>query len=295
MKKILLTLAVLCAVSSFGKTGEELFAEVHALDRSVRAEWWEGRSTEDVRAMADYVLAVAATNHKAACAIQGYVSRSLFRHWSLLPGHELAEEYDPKFAAADICNGTIYWKLAPICTRAFLSSTNHAAYVASHPAWVTHIRGMMEGGGAKVAPAQVANCALESSASLNTFYNYNSLDYMKKRLVGGASKIVRHALRKRGRPITTQNGVNPIQDAVDSLTTALNAPKMAGVKEWYAEWCPEYTWIDVRFDDSEMAKLKDDVFYGDVMFSNSAKFRLCVYLGLEEYNRFVKQFNCEKE
>ena len=143
----------------------------------------------------------------------------------------------------------------------------------------------------------MANVMAECGSVFNFANNYAfTLDGWKNKILGQASSIIRHRLRDLGKPITTKEGVNPIQDPLDRLTEALNAPKMSGLKEWFAEWCPDYQWIDIKWmSDEELKAYKDDIYYGDRQFGRAEKFILCTYLGVDEYNKFVKAFNCEKE
>lgn len=297
MRNVVVVFSVLfSAVAHAQKTASELWAEVSGLDHKDKVAWYDSRSKDDIRVLADDVLQVASTNMAAAGRIGGCVIRSIFMHWAPAPANDLAEEYDMKFKAGPYCGTTHYWKLAPKTTLAYLASTNASEYVVRHPAFVALIRYGCENGALPDDIAFSANVLVENAAVLNRNANYHSsLDSLKKRILNKAPRVVRHELRKRGLPITVRDGVNPLQDAIDDLTSALNAPRMSGVKEWFAKWCPEYQWIDVQWESDEwLAKFKDDIFYGDIDFNASARFRLCAYLGVDEYNKFVKVFNCEK-
>ena len=64
------------------------------------------------------------------------------------------------------------------------------------------------------------------------------------------------------------------------------------MKEWFAKWYPEYQWIDSAQDTAEEVNaFKDKVYYGEVPFGIYAQNYLRFYLGVEEYNKFVKAFN----
>ena len=118
------------------------------------------------------------------------------------------------------------------------------------------------------------------------------LEYVKKMVVSALPRKLRRAMRNQGVSFVATDKGNPLQDEIDAFTTALNAPKFAGLKEWFAKWFPEYTWVDYPWDtDENINKLKDDVFYGDIPFSDKVKRKLQIHLGVEAYNTFVKQYN----
>lgn len=99
-------------------------------------------------------------------------------------------------------------------------------------------------------------------------------------------------MRNKGVSFVATDEGNPLQDEIDAFTNALNAPKFAGLKEWFAKWFPEYAWTDYNWDtDENIQKLKDDVFYGEIQFTINVKRKLQSHLGVEAYNAFVKQYN----
>lgn len=303
MKKIIFLFVCIFAFCSFAgqKTAAELREEVRQLQVGTNEynEWWNARTVEDLRVLADDVLLVASTNMVAAYGIGGKVMQYIFCHWAghPMPGNALAAEYDEKFKNGPYCGCTHYWKLAPKTTLAYLELKRTRDFVAKHPVFCSSVRTACTTGSYPDGFAEVANKIAESAAVENNLYNYRpGLEVMKKRLLQKATKHVRHSLRDRGLPITVSNGVNPVKEAVDELTDALNAPRMSGLKEWVAKWCPDYTWVDVKWmTDAELAKFKEDIFYGDIDFNANRKFILCAHIGPDEYNKFVKAFNCEKE
>ena len=106
---------------------------------------------------------------------------------------------------------------------------------------------------------------------------------------------VKMALRKQGKTfIVGDDGVNPVQEAIDQLTAAFQAPRLAGVKEWFATYYPDYVWIDPVVDeytDEEVASLKDKVFYGQIDLTKTVSTKLLYFLGLDEYNAFIERYN----
>lgn len=116
-----------------------------------------------------------------------------------------------------------------------------------------------------------------------------------KTVAAQAMKPIKRRLRERGISFVVKEGeVNPVQEAIDALTTAFNAPKLAGVKEWVAEWFPEYQWIDVDnifMSDEEMAQLCDDIYYGEKELTDSYAQQILAHIGLDAYNAFIERYN----
>lgn len=116
-----------------------------------------------------------------------------------------------------------------------------------------------------------------------------------KQAAARATKPIKRKLRERGISFVVKEGeANPVQEAIDALTAAFNAPKLAGVKEWVAEWFPEYHWIDIDnlfMSDEEMAQLCDDIYYGEKDMTDSYAQRILAHIGLEAYNAFIERYN----
>lgn len=116
-----------------------------------------------------------------------------------------------------------------------------------------------------------------------------------KQAAARATKPIKRKLRERGISFVVKEGeANPVQEAIDALTAAFNAPKLAGVKEWVAEWFPEYHWIDIDnlfMSDEEMAKLCDDIYYGEKDLTDGNSVLILSHLGLDGYNAFIERYN----
>lgn len=116
-----------------------------------------------------------------------------------------------------------------------------------------------------------------------------------KHVVSLTTKPIKRKLRERGISFVVKEGeANPVQEAIDALTTAFNAPKFAGLKEWVAEWFPEYQWIDIDnlfMSDEDMAKFCDDIYYGERDLTAVASALILSHLGLDGYNAFIERYN----
>jgi hypothetical protein len=108
-----------------------------------------------------------------------------------------------------------------------------------------------------------------------------------------SQKAIKRRIREMGGSfIVGEDGVNPVQAAVDELSKCINSPKMEGLKEWTLKWFPDYKWTDVKWlPDEYISKLKDDIFYGEKDFRTDRKEILKAHLGVEAYNEFVKKYN----
>ena len=299
MKNMFLAIACLAASMAFaGKSAQELWGECGNLKGDALTAWERSLTSDDVRTLADDVLAVATTNRSAVSWWRASIcARRIFAHWDDCAHTELAEEYDVKFADADIFFMTIFWKFAPKTSTKWLEEGGGSGIAKESPVWASYQRGLVSRSfEPQNAPVGLsANFLAEIVCRKNRAFNYRSVKSHRDRLIFNATKIIRRRLRERGLPITVKDGKNLVQDAVDSLASALNAPKMAGIKEWVAEWCPDYKWVECTWmTDDELAKFKDDIFYGEIPFDDTNSAILQGYLGIDEYNKFVKKFNNEE-
>jgi len=111
-------------------------------------------------------------------------------------------------------------------------------------------------------------------------------------IVRSASKDIKRRMRRLGMKIVVDGDSNPVQVEMDKLTAAFNAPRLAGLKEWFTKYYPEYKWVDSEWEtDEEIAELKDKVYNGECNFGHHQKNILRTNLGLVKYNEFVEAYN----
>ena len=293
-KAVILAIAAACSAFALNaKTAQEILAGYPSgADAKVRGEWQYTLKVDEIKAVADYALEVSKTNLVAGKSIASHVYGSIFRHWVPAPGLELAPEYDAKFADAGIILGTAMWKNAPKSVEKFLVTYREGVIPKEFPAFLQYIRKGIENKNLSVDICAVINVIAESGTKINVSFGYGNVDHLASTVLQNAPKCIRHKLRERGLPIVVKDGVNHVQNAVDELSAALNAPKMAGVREWLSKWYPDYNWIDVKWlSDEELAKFRDDIFYGDIDFNAANRFILRSHLGVDAFNDFVKKFN----
>ena len=152
------------------------------------------------------------------------------------------------------------------------------------------------GAGASVGELIVVLGELASQGGGVCYADIDSLARYKTYIQHAASKAIKRALRKQGKSFVTKDGVNPCEVYMTRLTAALNAPRFAGLNEWLSE-----LGFEERMDlsglpsEAEIAKLKEDILYGEVDMRYSNKSLLYVCLGVDGYNAFVKEYNGDKE
>ena len=285
MKKLMmLTVAALALGAYADRDVATLRAEARAAyTNGTYDAYRDAMTTAEWRSIADDVLSVASTNAQAAYA-----------RWCRVPSLDsapdaIAMEYDQRFADAGAGPMPPWcYEKWPKATEARIAAPTNAAEVARMSATIALMRkhkGVLKWWGTFSAP-EIANLSAEMPTARPA---------MVDRVLGLVQKDIKRKMREKGLSFVAKDGKNPIQDEVDALSAAFNAPRHAGVKEWFAKWYPEYTWIDSAQDtDAEVAAYKDAVFNGETAFDKIAQSKLRFYLGVEEYNRFVKRYNGEE-
>lgn len=181
---------------------------------------------------------------------------------------------------------TNFFSLMPKATAAFLATLER-----DYPLFVAVYRGTKDkpktGEPGAITFATESACVYENVSS-GIVVNY------KKTIQRECVPAVRKYLRSQGKSFVTKNGVNPQQAYMDELTDILNAPRFAGLEAFLAKiGLNEKVGLTYFPDDAEIAAIKERVFGGEAQFAPNAG-RLLYALGVEEYNRFVKQYNGEE-
>ena len=181
--------------------------------------------------------------------------------------------------------GTPFYATFPKTTAAFLKSIE-----AKYPLFVAIYRG--EKDKPKAGEPGSLTFATESARAYQRKDAGFIVNY-KKTIQRECVPAVRKYLRSQGKSFVTKDGVNPQQEYMDELTNILNGPRFAGLEAFLAKiGLNEKAGLDYFPDDAAIAAIKEDIFSGAKAFGPSAGTLLYV-LGVEEYNRFVKQYNGE--
>ena len=136
---------------------------------------------------------------------------------------------------------------------------------------------------------------LSSCPAFGPYIYIQELKNMKSFIQQTAVKSIKRKLREQGKSFVTKDGVNPCEEYLTRLNVALDAPHFAGLNAWLEE-----LGFEARIDETKLPtpatvqELKDKVFYGEVDANNKNMKILYVGLGVDEYNKFVKEYNGEK-
>ena len=119
-------------------------------------------------------------------------------------------------------------------------------------------------------------------------------DGWKKNMQKVAVKAVKKYIRSQGRSFVAKDGVNPCEAYMTALTAALNAPRFAGLDAWYKSIGLAGVDLSALPSEAEVAQLRQDVLDGTKDMDERNKTILCVCLGVDGYNAFVKEYNGDK-
>ena len=105
---------------------------------------------------------------------------------------------------------------------------------------------------------------------------------------------VRKAIRADGGSFVGKEGAKLVKDRLDALAAELNAPRFGKAGKLLAEIGIEVEWEFIQsriLADAEVGKLKTRLMDGEIPFDGALQNKLCVALGVEAYNAFVKEYN----
>ena len=289
MKKTMIIAAVAAIVagqSLADRTPLEIYSAAMATNNEGRAELAKTLTTAEWRAYFDNVISVAETNKVAGKGLSIFPLHCIAALTRSDNAKSMASEYDEKFSKAGI-GAPVPWVCAnfPKMREVWIADPTNAVRVSKMRKTIEMCRKDTQFKYWEAPVEERANLLMEYHVWASTSVKYSTL-------VQGVSVGLKRKMREKGMPIVVKDGVNPIQAEADILSAAFNAPRFAGVKEWFAKWYPEYQWIDSAQDTAEEVNaFKDKVYYGEVPFGTYAQNYLRFYLGVEEYNKFVKAFN----
>lgn len=309
IKTIAMTAIALAAGFAFAdKDAATIQAEYAALTNAAdRLAYKKSLDAQAWSALADAMISVAATNEAAAKKMEPNPVVGMGDGWNYPATASVADGYDTTFSAAGIGAPPTFYKRLPKSAEVWIASTNEfsAGWVASHPVTLSFIRrnkngfpstynGCTFGEYLNFIAEEGADFTPTNRISAHSLFNMG-LSALKEKAVAASARIVKLELRRQGKSFVVQpDGKNPVQDAVDALFAALDAPKMEGLGAWVAAWCPSHTWVEPTWADAgAVAQFKEAVYLGDKPFTSIVKFRLCAYLGVTEYNKFVREYNGE--
>ena len=303
MKKIvvLMTLvsSAMCVSAFADRTADEIYARGRELIKGYPGT---------VREMQEYVKSLSKDEMKSVIDKEIELTRSgnqpamvwpfdILGQWLRNRCQDLREEVDAKLLAIDGYDADPLrtYDTIPRTSEKILSMENPKVdWLAKYPVSVRTVRkykyGISDTIWSMATFPEIVNLVAEHSC-VGQIRRY--MTNSKDRLVSLAAKAVKRRIREQGGSfVVGSDGNNPVQNAVDELSAALNAPRMAGLKEWVGKWFPGYEWIEPKWmTDDEVQKLKDEIFYGEKDFKLTYKVNLEAHLGIDAYNDFVRLYN----
>lgn len=290
MKKLVLFGLSALSIAAFGRSASEIVEGFKSLtDSGEKKAFVDAVTPDEWRALADYQI-------EKAKGLNGDVNRYVYgvRPSAILAISrnpdlaDIAREYDRKYAEV----GT---RLAPTVANFGIMPLTKANWINKFKDVLPVVCGLADKKSVKLSDLELGeriNVIAENFSVREPHLYSNEIEKEKSKIISLAVKVVKKRLREEGKTfIVGADGKNPVQDACDALTAALNAPKMAGLGAWVERWT-DTKWQEPKWmSDADVEKLKDDVFYGQIPFTSNVKSALCANIGVDAYNAFVEKYN----
>lgn len=116
-------------------------------------------------------------------------------------------------------------------------------------------------------------------------------EHIFKVLQDRSLKHIKKYLRSQGKSFVTKDGINPCEKYMNSLNSALNAPRLSGLDVWFNSVGLNGMDLSGLPSESEVEKLKNDLLNGEVDMNPRYNSILRICLGVDGYNKFVKEYN----
>ena len=104
----------------------------------------------------------------------------------------------------------------------------------------------------------------------------------------------RRWIRAEGGTFVGKAGAEKVKLALDELAAELNAPRFGKAGEILAKIGVAVEWDEVQrrlLTDEEVSKAKSRLLNGAVKFDTALQNKLCIALGVDGYNAFVREYN----
>lgn len=287
-KTIIITaIACIMAMTTFGRTAKEIVDKLN--DSKTTSEYRNGITTQEWKDVFDYYI-LTTTNDVPVDS--PFVNFGIIMLYNKKDFNTLSE-YDGKLARANFASRYFEKYIAiPNMVEVYFNATNIP--YNKHPLLTQIVRQKKTGSQLwkQISFEEYVNAYAEFFAVNWGFEKFNTINFWKDNTMKLAIFPLKRAMRQQGKSFVSGDGKNPLQDELDALSAALNAPKFNGLKEWFAKWFPTYQWHDITFmTDAQVKELQDKVFYGEIPFSIRIKSILLVHLGVDAFNEFVTQYN----
>ena len=104
----------------------------------------------------------------------------------------------------------------------------------------------------------------------------------------------RRMIRSEGGSFVGKEGAKLVKESLDALASELNAPRFGKAGEILAKIGMDVEWEFIQsqiLGDAEVAEIRTKLLDGEIPFSWDLQYKLCIALGVEAYNAFVKEYN----
>ena len=113
-------------------------------------------------------------------------------------------------------------------------------------------------------------------------------------ILNSAVLPVRRWIRAGGGSFVGADGAKKVKAKLDELAKELNAPRFGKAGAILKEIGIEVEWEAIQariLGDTEVAEIRTKLLNGETAFSQGLQYKLCVALGVDGYNAFVKEYN----
>ena len=113
-------------------------------------------------------------------------------------------------------------------------------------------------------------------------------------VLGAAVVPARRYIRAQGGSFVGKDGAKRVKIVLDALAAELNAPRFGKAGELLAKLGIEVEWEFIQsrlLGDREVSEVRTKLLDGEIAFDGKLQNKLCVALGVEGYNAFVKEYN----
>ena len=117
---------------------------------------------------------------------------------------------------------------------------------------------------------------------------------IRKGVLDAAIIPARRAVRAEGGSFVGAEGAKRVKAKLDALAAELNAPRFGKAGEMLAAFGIPVEWEFIQsriLGDAELDGLKTRLLNGEIPFTQDLQNKLCIALGVEAYNAFVKEYN----
>ena len=148
-----------------------------------------------------------------------------------------------------------------------------------------------------------ANCGVDLRKGEPGYVNFRlqvacggnvSVRDVRREVLDAAVVPARRYVWAQGDTFVGKDGAKRVKAILDGLAAELNAPRFGKANELLARIGIEVEWAFIQsrlLGDREVSEVRTKLLDGEIAFSGSLQNKLCVALGVEGYNAFVKEYN----